>query len=129
MTPTEHQISTAALVLGKLALIEPWAAKPDPGVAAAWGEVFATTELTREQLLAGAVALHADDTRRNDRPTLPSDVIRYARAVIRARARTSDRTVDEALQLNTAPPASPETREQAMREIRKLARKWDINDA
>lgn len=84
-TPTREEVQAAGLVLGKIATADQWAAKPDAAMAVTWAECFAVHGLQRADLIAGVVALYADDTRDKANRTLPADVIRYARKIRRDR--------------------------------------------
>ena len=83
--PTKHDVQTAALVLGKIATLDQWAAKPDAAMAVSWAECFKVHDLSRTDLLAAVTAMYADDTRDKANRTLPADVIRYARPIRRQR--------------------------------------------
>lgn len=69
---------TAALVLAKCASNDPWFPNPGQAIVKAWAEIFATSNLTREDLLAGVTrAYQTEDT--GYRP-LPASIVKHARA-------------------------------------------------
>lgn len=84
--PTKAEIETAAIILGKIATADQWAAKPDAAMAITWAECFKVHALQRPDLLEAVIRYFADDTRDKTNRTLPSDIIRPARELRRQRA-------------------------------------------
>lgn len=71
-------IETSALVLAKCASNDPWFPNPSEAIVIAWAEIFATSNLTREDLLAGVTrAYRTEDT--GYRP-LPASIVKHGRA-------------------------------------------------
>ncbi|KJF21940.1 hypothetical protein C7T36_18340 [Rhodococcus sp. AD45-ID] len=71
-------IETSALVLAKCASNDPWFPNPSQAMVIAWAEIFSTSHLTREDLLAGVTrAYRTEDA--GYRP-LPASIVKHARA-------------------------------------------------
>lgn len=84
-TPTQTEIETAAIILGKIATADQWAAKPDAAMAITWAECFKVHNLQRPDLLEAVIRYFADDSRDKTNRTLPSDIIKPARELRRQR--------------------------------------------
>lgn len=85
-TPSRTEVETALLVLGKIAAVDQWAAKPDAAMAVAWAECFAVYGLGRKDLLDAVTRMYADDKRDKANRTIPADVIAWARKLRDRRA-------------------------------------------
>lgn len=83
--PTQTEIETAAIILGKIATADQWAAKPDTAMAITWAECFKVHNLQRPDLLEAVIRYFADDSRDKTNRTLPSDIIKPARELRRQR--------------------------------------------
>lgn len=93
--------------------------KPDPASVLAWGEAARRGGWSYERALD---AIHHHYTHSADR-IMPGHITAHMRATP---LRAFDRSVDEALSLSQAPPASAERRAELIAQVRALADKKGV---